>query len=158
MIQAGYLPNLMEFQCSTGTWAPSTAPKCLPAACPVGVISVSGAASPACTNAGATGLVASGSNCVKNCQPGHTADGGTFSCALGVWSGAYTCTANSCTVPAVTNSAAFCSEGSTIAHAGKCTAQCQSGYVPTVASYDCQYGQWVPAPWPAPRSHVWSVP
>ena len=112
---------------------------CTPKPCVVSSLMISWAKTPACSNVDSDGPLASGVACTKQCETGYTPSADLTKCSYGTWSNGFTCLPNSCTAPSVSysNAEGICNEGTTIAHGGKCTAQCKAGYNPNTAVQQC---------------------
>jgi len=94
--------------------------------------------------------VLSGGTCQVSCSPDGTPSA-NFTCALGtIWSSNVypTCYTpeQKCPAPAVANALTpSCHEGGIILPNRICTAQCQTGYSPSLASLTCDFGTLIPA-------------
>eukprot|EP00931_Biecheleriopsis_adriatica_P037665 TRINITY_DN21601_c0_g1_i1.p1 TRINITY_DN21601_c0_g1~~TRINITY_DN21601_c0_g1_i1.p1 ORF type:complete len:552 (-),score=45.75 TRINITY_DN21601_c0_g1_i1:357-2012(-) len=92
--------------------------------------------------------IASMRTCDTQCLSGYTPSTPMLSCSVGVLTpSTFTCQETPCTAPTVTNqsSAGACSEGTSINSGSACTAQCFSGYIPSITSLACDKGTLTPS-------------
>jgi len=138
-----HLPSITSLSCSFGVLSPSTFTCFAPCAAPGGIAD---AASVACSQ----GMwIAHGTTCTTQCKnSSYTPFPASLACSDAVLSpGSFTCIPDSCAAPSgVAHVAATaCAEGAEVNHGEKCTTQCMTGYVPSIATLKCVLGTLTPA-------------
>jgi len=138
---SGYQPSVTQLSCSLGTLTP-TSFTCDPVPC-VSPSNVQHSNYPSCSN-GAS--ISHGSTCQTSCQEGYDESSGSLTCSYGTLTpSTFQCTESPCQAPSVSHASNPCGSQSSIAHDNVCTAQCNSGYSPSVANLTCFLGNLTPS-------------
>eukprot|EP00438_Fugacium_kawagutii_P022842 Skav230317 [mRNA] locus=scaffold430:336787:338806:+ [translate_table: standard] len=141
----GYTPSVTTLSCSLGKLTPETF-SCKPNACTLPKI-------PNRNGNGCKGLngnsIESGQTCFPECQKGYTPSEDLIKCnAQKLTPGTFSCDPDPCPLPSVKKAQGNGCKGaggSMLDSGGKCKAECQAGYAPSVSELSCTASVLTPA-------------
>ncbi|CAJ1344647.1 unnamed protein product [Effrenium voratum] len=141
----GYSPSAKALACHLGKFTPATY-VCQPDPCPVH--EVSNRLGSGCESKPHPAIIPSGSSCRTQCQEGYSPSVVEQKCFAATMTPTFwTCDEDPCDAPGgIRNSAEeTCKEGKSVSAGQLCTAQCASGFSPSVASLGCSLGKLSPS-------------
>ncbi|CAK9084253.1 Uncharacterized protein SCF082_LOCUS39977 [Durusdinium trenchii] len=141
----GYHPSVESMSCSLGTLSPAKW-SCIEDACPA-VEGVANAPKVTCKEGNS---INSQKSCTTKCRDGYKPNYASLTCRLGkFFPHTYICEPEGCPLPVVKNRLTSGCSGlphpAVVTSGQSCSAQCDNGYTPSVASLKCFAGKLTPA-------------
>ncbi|CAK0906155.1 unnamed protein product [Prorocentrum cordatum] len=139
--KAGYVPNVTSLTCNQQELPPF---ECREKGCtaPTGIENAEDVTCQEGTN------ILAGGACTAACQAGYAPTAASLTCSHSeLRPPSFECYEKRCLAPTSIENAMgeSCQEGAEIHSGGTCTAECEEGYTPSVASLECRLGVFTPA-------------